>query len=178
MREAFLLFGDRSNSTIVRACDGRNKTYNNFIWRYASEKLETVEAVCERKIDRPVDMYNLNKKFIKHFDSLREAAEEVGCRPGNISGVCEKKQKSARGYFWEYTYKYDSENFSNNESSGEEILDDRSIDQYTIKGTFIRSFNNIGEFSSKDTDIIAVRKACNGEFKSARGYSWKYTDIE
>ena len=50
--------------------------------------------------NKKVRQYDLNKNFIKQWNSIQEAQDTL--KITNISAVCRKKQKSAGGYLWEY----------------------------------------------------------------------------
>ena len=55
-----------------------------------------------------VYQYDLNDNFIKKFDSLTEAAKEVGLYNGShISEVCRGKRKNCAGYIWKYATEAD-----------------------------------------------------------------------
>lgn len=52
---------------------------------------------------RRVGMFNDNGELLKSFNSIREAADEVGCRhSSNISACCKGKVQHASGYVWKY----------------------------------------------------------------------------
>lgn len=51
----------------------------------------------------PVLMYSKDGKFIKRFDSIRGASEELNIHCGSIVECCQgKRRKSAGGYVWKY----------------------------------------------------------------------------
>ena len=49
-----------------------------------------------------VKMYSMDGKYIKSFDSVTDAAREVGSDRTNITACCKKRQKSCKGYRWTY----------------------------------------------------------------------------
>ena len=51
---------------------------------------------------KKVIQYSLNGEFIKKWDCVREAGEELNIFPQHISRVCRGKRKSAKGYIWRY----------------------------------------------------------------------------
>ena len=56
-----------------------------------------------RKSSRKVVMCDLNtKEEIKTFDSLSDAARELGINSSNITSVCKGLRKNAGGYAWKY----------------------------------------------------------------------------
>ena len=62
--------------------------YNN---SYGSKKY----ATCI-----PVDQYTLDMKFIRHFNSRREAYRETGVFDTGIANCVHGKQKTAGGFIW------------------------------------------------------------------------------
>lgn len=51
---------------------------------------------------KKVMQYDLDKNFVKEFNSAKEAAEIMGCRVYEIRAVCLGKRKTCRGYIWMY----------------------------------------------------------------------------
>ena len=49
-----------------------------------------------------VKMLSREGELLKSFSSVKEASEFVGCPSYQISKVCTGKQKTCRGYKWEY----------------------------------------------------------------------------
>jgi hypothetical protein len=94
-----------NNRTICAVCTGKKgrNSAGGYLWSY-SEQFKS-ETKKRHGCSRAVDQYTLDDKFIKHFESLDDAADEVGCSHGNISRVCSGHQKSAKGYIWKYAPK-------------------------------------------------------------------------
>lgn len=59
------------------------------------------KALAEAKY-RPVNMYSLDGVFIKHFDSMVSAMDELGLNSNHILDVCKGRRKMCAGYFWQY----------------------------------------------------------------------------
>jgi hypothetical protein len=51
---------------------------------------------------REVIQKDKNNNIIKIWPSLKSAADELGINCGWISNVCQKREKSAKGFIWEY----------------------------------------------------------------------------
>ena len=54
---------------------------------------------------KAVNQYDKNGNFIKRYDTLRQAMYETGVLENKISMVCNKHQKTAGGYKWEFVVK-------------------------------------------------------------------------
>lgn len=51
---------------------------------------------------KAVNMYTLEMKFIRRFDSLKEAGKYVNGNPCNIAQNCKQLSKSSYGYIWHW----------------------------------------------------------------------------
>lgn len=60
------------------------------------------ENICSKKINQ----YDLNGKFIKTWDCIREASDFVKVSTTSIINCCKKKQHTAANFFWEYVDGY------------------------------------------------------------------------
>lgn len=103
IQEACLFLGGNNNYRIVDTCEGKRKKYKNFIWKYTSDDLKEVEPFKDTRCTRSINMYTLEKIFVKSFNTLKEAAKEVGLTSGgSIGKVCRGEAKSAGKMFWRY----------------------------------------------------------------------------
>jgi group I intron endonuclease len=51
----------------------------------------------------------------------------------------------------------------------------KKVDKYTLDGKYISTYNSIGE-AQRITNIYNISAACRGQYKSAGGFIWKFTD--
>jgi|TARA_R110000824_G_C15102496_1_gene666404 hypothetical protein len=63
--------------------------------------MELYNSGFKRK-DKRVFQYNKNGKFLKEWDSLKEACVFYSCSAGIISMCATGKRKSALGFIWVY----------------------------------------------------------------------------
>lgn len=54
------------------------------------------------KNKRKVKQYTKDGEFVKEWDSIKEAAIELGLKTPNIIACCKNKQKTCGGYEWKY----------------------------------------------------------------------------
>lgn len=81
-----------------------NRTYGKAIERQAKK-------IRGRKSKKKIAVIqkNMSGEFLKWFDSLTKAAENVNGSTSSISAVCKGKRKMAYGYLWEYDFCSDGE---------------------------------------------------------------------
>jgi hypothetical protein len=119
-----------SNESIRQCLIGKSKKSANFIWKnYHSDyptqlKINEIEYILKNtqglkrprttneknkisfnrknKGNKPILQYSLTGKFIKRWESTKEAAECLKLSKGNINNVLKKRSKSIGGYFCKY----------------------------------------------------------------------------
>lgn len=80
----------RSDETKQKMAEAGRRTYDR-----------SRKALAEAKY-KPVKMYNMDGLYIKSFNSIISAMEELGIKCNHISDVCIGKRKSCAGYIWQY----------------------------------------------------------------------------
>lgn len=98
--EATKSLGFISSSQIPLCCSGKRDTAFGYKWCYAEDEKPPV-YIYKTKC-KPIIQLDLNGKIIKEYNSMKEAAEILNIRAGNISNCCRGKQKTAFGFKWRY----------------------------------------------------------------------------
>lgn len=80
----------RSEETKRKMAEAGRRTYD-----------KSRKALAEAKY-KPVNMYTINKEYVKTFSSMKEAMEELGIKCNHICDVCSGTRKSCGGYYWQY----------------------------------------------------------------------------
>lgn len=97
-----------SKGNIANVCVNRNgkKSLNGFIFMYEEDYINNGFIGYKNNKKRSVNQYTIDDKFIKTFDSAKEAYESVGKSvkngASNITAVCNGRQKTAYGFKWKY----------------------------------------------------------------------------
>lgn len=91
--------GNRSCITHCCKSEKSRYKYKNFMWCYGNE--EIIKPYI-RSTWKPIFQYTLDKKYIKEFKNIAEAAKEVNGDISAISRCANHKQKYAYGYLWEW----------------------------------------------------------------------------
>ena len=93
-------------STISHCCKGDILTAAGYIWLYEKDENLIKERVNRVVLPKAsVFQYSLDGNFIAEYESFGKAAKAVGAKsPARISEVCDKMNRSAKGYKW-YSHK-------------------------------------------------------------------------
>lgn len=87
--------------TLSRVCQGIRPTYKGFIWRYFDNPPAKIEVDLTNKSFRKVNRLDLEGNILKTYKNMQEATLE-GFRVNDICGVCRGRQKTHKGYKWQY----------------------------------------------------------------------------
>ena len=110
-------------------------------------------------------------RLIRVWSCIAEAAEALNIVDKNIYRATRTLGKY-KGYFWRY-YNGDFKVYPKEYTHG------TSVEQYTLRGQYIQSFNTITEAAK----FIGVKNGsnigscCRGKIKSAYGCIWKYKNV-
>ena len=133
-----------------------------------------------------VKQYNLNGEFIKTWNSLTGAANDVGLK--NISGireVCLNKRFKAGGFRWVYdgnelidfVFKPKGSKGINQKTLDKaKEVNQIKVTQFTLKGEFIKTWSYISE-ASRTLNIKSssgITEACKNKKFMCGGFRWTY----
>lgn len=155
-----------NSSSIAEVCrkNTYRKTAGGFIWRYADD--EDVEIKYEKM--SPVVQISKYGEKIRTFNSVNDAASEVGVSIGGVSGVCLKRARGynyAGGYIWRYKDEYDENEFG--------YFVDKTFIQMTQKNIFVAEYKGTHELVDKGGfELVKVIMCCRGERKITNGFKW------
>lgn len=102
--QAYMATGVK-DSNILRCCQHVQgygaKSAGGFLWSFT--KYDYYPSKYVRLFNaKPVVQYDLVKNVVAKFNSARDAERATGICYKKISAVCNGRQKSAGGYFWEF----------------------------------------------------------------------------
>jgi hypothetical protein len=98
LRDAALSVGI-DKAAISRCCRGAQRSCGSFIWKYGTEDESHSVSLTRTKC---VEQYTLSGDFVTCFQTLKSAADEIGCDYSTIAKCCRGKRKSCGGYTWKY----------------------------------------------------------------------------
>lgn len=121
---------------------------------------------------KPICQYSKEGDFIQEFDSAKDAAIFLGSinKSPDIINCCNGKLKSAHGFLWRHKGDKAPEPFINKSKT--------KIDQYTIDGRYIQSFESIRDAINYlgQGSPTGIGNCLAGRAHSAFGYKWKYAN--
>lgn len=94
--------GKEGITNIKSVCDGRTKTAYGYVWRYKGHLFNEF-SLKRKSLERAVNQYSHDDKFIARHDSAKKAGALIGIKCyGNITNCCRYNKKTAHGYKWFY----------------------------------------------------------------------------
>ena len=121
-----------------------------------------------KKYQREVEQLDINTGEVIHkYQSVSDAARSVGCDNSQLSKIC-KNAGIAKGFRWRYTNNsYVKKDFSARQVCKIDLKTNEIIDIYPSISEAARSVGG---------DSSYISRVCKGEYKSSKGFGWKYMD--
>lgn len=90
-------------SRISNCLTGKRKHHRKFIWKY-DDGSDLVKLNMNRKdrIGKKVYQYDDKFNLIQTFNSLKDAANNLGINSSNISFCCKNINRKSGGFYWRY----------------------------------------------------------------------------
>ena len=153
--------------------DGKSKKCGNFIYSY-EKKDKLIKWVNPNTIlkTKKVIQYDLQGKFIKLYNSIKEASKELNISTTIITGICVKR----KGYYQSNGFIFRHYNGHKRKLSKSDIIlksNKKVIIQYTLKGKKIKEFESIS-CAVKETGITTISDCLSGKSLHGGGFIWKY----
>lgn len=110
---------------------------------------------------RPVDMYSLDGKFIRSFESISAAQNFVGISGSSISKVCDGFGHTSCGYLWAW------------KDMPVKIPQQKEVCQYDLEGKFIASYPTALAATRALGVGNGISNAINDRYRIAYGSYWR-----
>lgn len=148
-------------TSISKALHGNIKSAGGYIWK--------LKSVYSPYNSRPISQYDLKGRYIRDWNSVKEAEDQLGIR--RILNALNGRNKSAGGFQWKY--KDSSKEIT--EYKQNRIYKGRHVFQYDVEGNFIKEWNSYLQ-AAKSLDIPHqhIMRVLRGERKMTRGFIFKY----
>ena len=156
--------------------DSYKNGYNNTIGGQGSSGREYITGIGNL-LNKPVIQLSKKGKFLKEWESITIASNELKIKREKITQVCKHEygRKSTGGYMWLYKDEYISTNkveYKNN--IGE--YNKRKIVQLNLSSELIDTFDSMSDLKLKEQGFLCskISQCCLGKRKSHKGYMWIY----
>ena len=169
-----------TEKSITSQC--KTKIYNNtnYQWRYYLENmnLEYIGSSIDNS-EHIIDQYTLDGQFIKTFNSLTEAAQELSLNVTNLTTTLKGLQKSYGGFLWRNHGEPAPTPYKDNRLGHTTSSNKRMIAQFTKQNEFIERYESAHEAArqiGKPKCANHITECCQGKRKTCEGYIWKYCE--
>jgi len=91
-----------SQGNITQCCRGHRRKCGNFLWSYSMQVIPLRNIKYRYK---PVNQFDLDGNFLRSFDSIVSAANELKLSQGNISLCCTGHRRKCGNFMWSFSTK-------------------------------------------------------------------------
>ena len=157
----------------------RNYCYNH-IFRYLDDEitekdLSRLEYELHNRDAKHIYVYTIEGILVGEYESIQQAAKAGISNVAGISGVINNRLHSTNGYIiCESPNDFDSKLDKYIKGVSKYTITEGYINQYTLDGKYIESFNSYSEAARKVNGTSGIiKKCCIGEYKQHKGYVWR-----
>ena len=164
---------------IAKVCNGKQEVAGGYHWEFVDEELKNKTSKFINKYNKPVVCIDTGIVY----KSAKEIERKLGISHASISNVCNKKQKTAGGYHWEFVNSSDINSIKVSEETKIKIKESKKGKKYKKSKRKDRKkvhcietgivYESIYEAMSV-TGIRKISEVCNGQHKTAGGYHWEF----
>lgn len=167
-RETLFIFPDTEEGKKLAYKKESEIVNIDFIKRIDTYNLSVGGIMPQYEHSREIAQYTLEGKFIRVWNSVKEAEESLNLTSiiGNLKG----KTKYCGNFQWRY---YDGNNNDISPVSRKE----KSVYQFDLQGNLVKCWKSITEAASMFSSNAAktdIWNVCNGKSNQAYGYFWSY----
>ena len=173
-------FFNRDMSHIVRNCEGEARYAYGYIWRYAKDSFDKYTVDINQNIlDLSSGKITINKydtsslELLGSYSCISDSLKSIGRNDGgsSITQCLVNKRNTAFGYIWRYS---NSDIISRKTGN----LHEKPVDVYNVDGILIGNYKSLSDatkhFGLDDNAHSNIVSCCNGRYKTAYGYVWRY----
>lgn len=142
-----------------------------------TEHAEMVEKASRARW-KPVVMLTESGVVLRAFQSIKEAAIELGCDSSNIAKACKGVRKTYIGHKWAYQEVLSDLTELRKHVANKRQWRTKPVVMLSKDGEVLQQFNSIKEAASA-TGVCrdGISKACNEKLKTCGGFKWVFRSI-
>lgn len=95
------LYSTPNFGSVGKVCNGENKSYKEYIWRYLNEDNSIIVPKIKYK-NKTIAQYTKDGQYIKTYLNANVAGSAVNITPDLIIKSCKSNNHSAKGFLWKY----------------------------------------------------------------------------
>jgi len=169
--------------SLDRCLKGIQKTTGGYQWRYRVDPNfdEGIFAIPPLKVTdlnfHPVVQYNLEGKFVKEYNSIKEAAEISGILSKAIVNCINKKSNIVGQYRWRLKKDVCIDGEIRDIKPVRQGKTLRAVCQFAKDGTFIRQYPSILEAAGKtNINKYTIYRCAIKKSNTCGGFQWRFKD--
>jgi hypothetical protein len=172
--EAFI--PNPNNFPSVNHIDGnkKNNDVSNLEWCTSSWNAEHAYKIgLNKSCKKPVIQYSIEGKKIAEFNSVTEASKATDCSTRHISGACNGKARTSRGFRWEYNNGNNPKTLSIVHGACKKI---NQLDPVTHKIIEVHE-DRVNAAEKIKCTIDQMQYACKTKGRILKGYLWEIVPL-
>lgn len=122
-------------------------------------------------LGQPVELYDLNGKYVTEYPNITEAAKAIGVSRNTIYGIVYGNRLSTKGYQFKLKTNTNTKIGPYGNRQGGSI----KINQYSLQNELIRTFPSAAAAAREiGGDSSTIIKCCKGKLKTHKSFMWRY----
>lgn len=158
------LYYSISRSGISSCINGKIGQCNGLVFRKHGDPFNKYETDRVKKHCKNAYKFDRYGNLLGKYDTLKEAGSDNNIPPNNISLAIDNPNKTCAGFWWS----------SNGIFNGHNAFL-KQIDQYTIYGKFLNTYDRLSDVRDKlGYSAASIQGVCCGRNTQAYGFVWRY----
>ena len=127
----------------------------------------------------PIYEYNSKNILIKTYPTLKSVAEELNISPSTLTKYLHKDDGiqivHGRRFKLSKHKKVKLLSDEHKQKIKNNCRNKKKVDQFDLNNKFLKTFDSISDAAKAvNADMRTLRRTCNGQYKTCKGYIWKF----